>query len=230
MKCKLLSIAILVLLAISAGCAAPMDGSGLAIPTAENGFTEVGNPDEQEAQIKGLYVNEAFDVEISYPERFTLDVVNVFEAVFTASTGEEFTISFVKLADGDTFDSFIADVHGDASDLIERDNVNFDRVLCSRESVGDGMDQIECFYYREGPKGAFVMTIAGRIASEESDAVSARTTENDASRSKGSTTHDTVERADLSAADDSDDSSEGSRTTVTFVKPELPKFVPITIE
>lgn len=218
MKYKLFSIAILALLAISAGCAAPMDGNGLGIPTVENGFTEVGNPDEQETQIKGLYVNAEFDVEINYPERFELEVISAFEAIFTSAAGEQFTVSFVKLADGDTLESFIADVHGDSSDLVERTNVNFDQVLCSRESVGGGMDQVECFYYREGPKGAFVMTIAGKVASEDPTIVTVRTTDDD-SRSKDSST-DEFKR--LTLDDDDDSSDDDSSKRVSLKDPDLP--------
>lgn len=155
-------IAIFAFALTAAGCAG-MNGLPEGLPSIEVGFTEVGNPDEDEAQLKGVYVNDEFDIAISYPIRFSVNEISSGEALFSSDDGEQMTYSFLWLEDGDTFDSFIVDVRGGFYGLESVSDSYFDDALCSEEPhpIRSGMKTVECYYYREN--GSFVMVETGII-------------------------------------------------------------------
>jgi hypothetical protein len=157
-------IAIFTFALTAAGCAG-LNGAPQGLPSMEMGFTEIGNPDEDEAQLKGVYVNNEFDVAISYPVRFSLNEIGSSEAFFSSDDGEQLTYSFMWLEDGDTFDSFIADVRGGFDGLENVSDSYFDEALCKEDSElsRSTMKTVECYYYRETEYGSFVMVKTGIV-------------------------------------------------------------------
>lgn len=157
-------IAVFAFALTAAGCAG-INGAPQGLPSIETGFTEVGNPDEDEAQLKGIYVNDEFDVAITFPVRFSVNEISSNEAFFTSDDGEQLTYSFMWLEDGDTFDSFIVDVRGGFDGLESVSDPHFDEALCREDSElsRDGMKTIECYYYLETEKGSFVMIETGIV-------------------------------------------------------------------
>jgi len=166
-KRLLILTAIFALAFAAAGCAG-IDGVPEGIPSIEASFTEVGNPDENEAQLKGVYVNNEFDVLISYPLRFSVDAKSPYQILFSSANGEEMMYSFMWLEDGDSFISFIEDVRGASEDLERVSAPQFDRALCKVDSdtTRDGIRTVECYYYRETDRGSFVMAVTGQIKDE----------------------------------------------------------------
>jgi hypothetical protein len=160
MKHKLLTIAACLIVALSLSACAGM-GGGSGIPSSGNGITDIGNPNEDAELVatKGVYINQEFEVRIDYPLRWELEERNSYEANFHSNKGESITASFVELEDGDNLESFLAEVRGGSSDLIEKNHPDFDRSLCVDNAIVGGMIAIECYYYRTD--GDFVMTFTG---------------------------------------------------------------------
>lgn len=209
MKRLLTLTAIFALAFATAGCAG-MDGMPEGLPSIEAGFTEVGNPDENEAQLKGIYVNYEFDVFISYPLRFSVDEKSSYQILFTSSNGEELMYSFMWLEEGDSFSSFIEDVRGGLEGLERVSASQFDQALCRVDSDAsrDDIETVECYYYRETDHGSFVMVATGQIK-DESEFVALREIPSDTGKSRSSSRDDDLPtftiNPDLMSDDDSDD-------------------------
>jgi hypothetical protein len=165
MNKRLLTLIAIFAFALTATGCAGINGTPDGLPSMEIGFTEVGNPDEDEAQLKGIYVNHEFDVAISYPVRFSVDAISSSEARFSSDDGEQLTYSFLWLEEGDTFDSFIVDIRGGFDGLEDVSGPHFDKALCKEDSdsLRGGMNTVECYYYMETEDRSFVVVKTGIV-------------------------------------------------------------------
>jgi hypothetical protein len=173
MKRSALAIIILAAIAALSACAPAGGVMGGAfgpdgpeeMPGPVDGVTDVGNPDSEADLEKGMYMNEEFDVAIEYPLDWTLDLDGIYEARFSSDEDESAIASFVWLEEGDSFDSFLAEVHGDVSDLVMMENTGFETFLCETTPPGDdgGMTLSLCYLHGIGERGEFVMVFSASL-------------------------------------------------------------------
>jgi len=161
MKHRILAIAACLIVAVSLSACAGMGSGGM--PGLENRITDIGNPNEEAPLLatKGIYINREFEVRIDYPLRWNLEERSTHEAFFHSNKGEAITASFVELEQGESLESFLAEVHSDDSDLIDKNHPDFDRSVCANNELVGGMIAIECYYYRADADRSFVMTFTG---------------------------------------------------------------------
>lgn len=161
MRHRILTIVACFIVAFSLSACAGMGSGGM--PSLENRITDIGNPNEDADLVatKGIYINQEFEVRIDYPLRWQVEERSTHEAYFHSDKAEVITASFVELEDGESFESFLFEVRGGVSDLIEKDHSDFDSSLCKENALVSGMIAIECYYYRADADGSFVMTFTG---------------------------------------------------------------------
>lgn len=164
MRAKIFALIGCLSLALSLSACTGLDGVPQGLPSFENRVTDVGNPNEQETELKGIYINEDFDVAIGYSEGWTVMERGVEEAIFSSDMDESMTAAFVPLDADETLEDFIIDVRGDMDDLVEGHADTFDRTLCADVSEGymdNVMNIIECYHFRADPENRFVMVFSG---------------------------------------------------------------------
>jgi len=155
-------------LVLSLSACTGMDGIPDGLPTIGSPITDIGNPNEEEELIKGLYINDEFDVTISYSDEWTVTEKGYEEAVFSSESDESMTASFVRLGDDESLEDFILDVRGSTDDLVEQGLPDFDMTLCAAEDERSDveMDVIECYHFRADPDNRFVMVFSGYAFSD----------------------------------------------------------------
>jgi hypothetical protein len=131
----------------------------------ENGFTEVGNPDEEETLMKGVYINHEFDVRIEYPGTWDIDERGTKEAEFFSDLDESVTASFVWLRQGQGLDDFLLDVRGDQDGLRTYTGSSFDLSKCNIEE-DEEMISVECYHYNSSSNGDYVVILTGFVLTE----------------------------------------------------------------
>jgi hypothetical protein len=173
MRRRLLFMMASALLAAFVTCCSVGDYTGTPaglIPDVGNGVTDVGNPNEDEITLpKATYVNREFNIQITYPGSVDLmelgtGKAGTAEVVFSSDKGESVTATFVRLAEGQGFSEFLEEIRGGKDRLYDMNARNFDRVLCDPSLTKvdeDGMRAVECYNYKDSPKGAFVMALIG---------------------------------------------------------------------
>ena len=159
----IIAVGLLALLLSVTGC---QSAGGVAqyLPFLENGIVEVGNPngDVEDAKGMGVYRNEEFGVEITYSLRFELDEPSVYEVLFGSEQGESLAASFAWLDERENFVEFVDERRGGLEGLVSVERAGFETVLCAHEELGD-MRQVECYYHRATDAGEFVMAFEGVI-------------------------------------------------------------------
>ncbi len=168
MRHKIFALMACLGLVLSLSACTGMDGIPDGLPTIGSPITDIGNPNEEEELIKGLYINDVFDVTISYSDEWTVTERGYEEAIFSSESDESMTASFVRLGDDESLEDFILDVRGSIDDLVEQDSSAFDRVLCAAETERSEveMDVVECYHFNADPDNRFVMVFSGYAFSD----------------------------------------------------------------
>lgn len=156
--------------ALLAGCAgtqgSALPGENAAIPSASSNIVDVGNPTEEPEMPKAMYLNERYGVTVEYPAAWALQEPNPAQADFSTDDGVDFTISFVDLKEGETFESFLTDLRGGFADLHEFATSEFDRAMSKYDlTVHDGKKffDVERYYLQDQAPHRFVMIQSGLI-------------------------------------------------------------------
>ncbi len=171
MSRNLLSIIAVFVFALTAAGCSSIGTDPLEMPSMGSPFTEVGNPEEEEAQLKGIYINDEFDVRIEYPLTWDVDERGTDEVEFFSELDESVTASFVWLDEGQGFDDFLLDVRGGQEGLKTYTGTAFDLSKCNIDEVEE-MISVECYHFTAPSEGrgsvviltGFVLTKTGVAA------------------------------------------------------------------
>lgn len=165
MKHKLLALIGCLVIAISLSACSGIGGNAGGIPTMGNAVTDIGNPNDEAELMKGLYVNDVYEVAIRYPADWSVEEKGTEEALFSSQLDDSMTASFVRIDEQQTVEDFILSVRSDMDGLDVVYAPAFDKTYCAGDSNGfeDGKRIVECYYFRADEDKRFVMVLSGLV-------------------------------------------------------------------